>query len=245
MTAHLSPTFVLLVAFCSTALIAAAIYLLQATKVKSKRVNRKIEIKDGSATLRKEGFYKNDGVYDANEFRDDQEELEVMSYPTRIRKSDLGHLPIDEPAPIAPSSLCERRNKSPEDNPDTQDLWLDVRKIAQINSKGTYKFPYSQFMRARFGEGSSLSSFGGKFLEFTLAFLNFSSSALIARNAAWSIPFLSVTSSSNWTQMEAKLSMSPISKTVGQSASVFENCPPKKTQDLAMFSAGYCMQREV
>jgi hypothetical protein len=130
MTAYSSPTSVLLFAFCSTALIAVAIYLLKATKVKGKKVKSKRQIKDGSVTLRNECFYDNDGIHDANDFGEDQEELEVMPYPTRICQSDDGHLPIDEPAPITPSSLRERRNKSPDDDPDTQDLWLDVPKIA-------------------------------------------------------------------------------------------------------------------
>lgn len=59
-------------------------------------------------------------VYDAN-----QEELTVMSYPSQAAAPPS--VPI---APPSSTAVTRRGRTSPDDDPDTQDLWLDVPKIA-------------------------------------------------------------------------------------------------------------------
>jgi hypothetical protein len=107
--------------FCLFALI--ALY----TRVLKKR-NANAE--DGSKRLGEDQFYDEDGVYDANAFEQVHEELDVLSYSSRTHDSEHGHLQINETTPkITPSSV-QMGATSPDDDPDTQDLWLDVPKIA-------------------------------------------------------------------------------------------------------------------
>eukprot|EP00545_Synedropsis_sp_CCMP1620_P011410 CAMPEP_0119010232 /NCGR_PEP_ID=MMETSP1176-20130426/4878_1 /TAXON_ID=265551 /ORGANISM="Synedropsis recta cf, Strain CCMP1620" /LENGTH=620 /DNA_ID=CAMNT_0006962859 /DNA_START=77 /DNA_END=1939 /DNA_ORIENTATION=+ len=81
---------------------------------------------ESSARLANEAFFNEDGVYDVNgEYDQDQEELTVMSYPAGDPSGEVSH-----DASVQPSEAAARsRDASHDDDPDTQDLWLDVPKI--------------------------------------------------------------------------------------------------------------------
>ncbi len=85
---------------------------------------------DASKKRGDEKFYDEDGLYDKNAFEKVHEELDVMSYSSSTHESNHGQVSVSAPAPTNPASLVQRRSTSPEDDPDTQDLWLDVPKIA-------------------------------------------------------------------------------------------------------------------
>ena len=111
----------LLLAFCLFALIALYTHRLK---------KRKFNAEDGSKKRGEEQFYDEDGVYDANAFEQDHEELDVLSHSSRTHGSDHGQSQVDDTTLTTPTSSLQRRATSPDDDPDTQDLWLDVPKIA-------------------------------------------------------------------------------------------------------------------
>jgi hypothetical protein len=115
------PLGVVLMVFCLFALIA-----LYTRALKRRTVNSM----DASKKRAEEQFYDEDGLYDANGFEKVHEELDVLSYASSAQESNHGQLSVNAPTPSNPSSLVQRRSTSPEDDPDTQDLWLDVPKIA-------------------------------------------------------------------------------------------------------------------
>lgn len=94
------------------------------------RVLTKRKVNDGPEKHREEQFYDEGGLYHANRFEPVHEELDTLSYSSRTHKSDPGQLPLEESTSNTPTSSVQRRATSPEDDPDTQDLWLDVPKIA-------------------------------------------------------------------------------------------------------------------
>jgi hypothetical protein len=125
---HWWPTSALILVLCSLAVIALYKYTFLTMK--------KREEKDDQSSTRLKDDY--DGVYDANGFEQDLEELTVMTYPSRPQhvngaSSEMGHLPIEESLKSESPTLTAAvsgRTTSPDDDPDTQDLWLDVPKIA-------------------------------------------------------------------------------------------------------------------
>jgi hypothetical protein len=118
-SSHSWPQSALLFVVCS--LVAVALYTFI---VKRKRPKND----ESSARLADEAFYHEDGIYDVNEFDQDQEELTVMSYTGR-QSDSASEVVIDQATP-PPSAASRRREQNHDDDPDTQDLWLDVPKIA-------------------------------------------------------------------------------------------------------------------
>lgn len=125
MHTHSWPVYILIILAVSFGIL--AMYLLWA------RRRRGEDGKEDQARLADETYFDEDGVYDANGFEAEQEELAVMQYPAG-GPDEEAHLPIDDPprSPQTPETLRARvrSTPSPDDDPDTQDLWLDVPKIA-------------------------------------------------------------------------------------------------------------------
>ena len=107
-------------------LLVLCLFALYTRLLKKTKVNAEV----GSKSRGEDHLYDEDGVYDANGFEQIHEELDVLSYSSRTPESEHGQLHADETTTNTSTSLVQRRATSPDDDPDTQDLWLDVPKIA-------------------------------------------------------------------------------------------------------------------
>ena len=104
---------------CSLVVVTLSVYLLRRTRIKP------------DDRLAKRDDLNEEGLFNANGPEQiDEEELDVLSYASKALESDQGHQPVYSQSSIMIMASAHRRNNSPEDDPVTQDLWLDVPKIA-------------------------------------------------------------------------------------------------------------------